>query len=127
MLTDITIYFNIAHLFQLLLLIKMIIEQQKKKNNGLKFDPKSALFVCNRFDMIPENARNDVKERILEKLGKCWPDFDESSAVFMSTLKAKRDVDAHPDYINDDFKGLLEGVKKLFDVAMDRRIRSSYK
>ena len=105
----------------------MIIEQQKKNKNGLKFDPKSAFFVCNRFDAIPERERSDVKERILEKLGKCWPDFDESSVVFMSTKNALRDIEAHPDYINEDFKALLDGLKKLFGISMDRRIRSSYK
>lgn len=112
---------------RLLLLLKMIIEQQKKSKSCLKFDPKAALFVCNRFYAIPEKDRQDVKERILDKLGKCWPDFDKSNALYMSTKNAIRDVQAHPDYINDEFKALLDGLKKLYGTAMDRRIRSSYK
>ena len=105
----------------------MIIEQQKKSKTGLKFDPKAALFVCNRFDAVPEKERDDVKKDILKKLGKCWPEFDSNNVVFMSTKKALRDVEAHQDYINDEFKALLDGIKKLFCIAMDRRIRASYK
>lgn len=112
---------------RLMLLLKMIIDQQKKNKNGLKFDPKAALFICNRFDAIPEKDRPAVEERIYEQLGKCWPEFDESNVVCMSTLNAMRDVEAHPDYINDDFKAQLEGLKKLYGTALDRRIRSSYK
>ena len=105
----------------------MIIEQQNKNKNGLKFDPKAALFVCNRWDAVPESERDIVQKDILAKLGKCWPEFDTSNVVFMSTRNAVRDIDAHQDYINDEFKALLDGIKKLFGIAMDRRIRASYK
>ena len=100
---------------------------RKRTRTALNLIRNQPFFVCNRFDAIPERERSDVKERILEKLGKCWPDFDESSVVFMSTKNALRDIEAHPDYINDDFKALLDGLKKLFGISMDRRIRSSYK
>ncbi|XP_045166450.2 uncharacterized protein LOC123529920 isoform X2 [Mercenaria mercenaria] len=112
---------------RLLLLLKMIIEQQKKNSKALKFDPKAALFLANRFDAVPEESREKVKKHILGQLGKYWPEFEESMAVFFSTKKALRDVDAHPDYINEEYKTLLTGISNLFSLAMDRRIRSSYK
>ena len=114
-------------IFQLLFLLKMIIEKQKKNKNGLRFDSEAAFVVCNRFDAIPEKDRIDVRERILEKLGKCSADFDENNIICISTKNALRHTGAHPDYINSDFKVLLNGLKKLFGIALDRRIHASYK
>lgn len=111
---------------RLLLLLKMIIQQQKGNKESLKFDPKAALFLANRFDAIAPEDRENVKSHILAQLGKSWPEFDESLVVFFSTKNARRDVDAHPDYINAKYKTVLEAISNLFSVALDRRIRSTY-
>lgn len=104
----------------------MVIEQQKNKH-AFKFDPKAALFLANRFDAVPEDDREKVKSHILSQLGKSWPELEESMVVFFSTKIAKRDVDANPDYINAGYKILLEAISNLFSVALDRRIRTTYK
>lgn len=105
----------------------MIIEQQKNNSKALKFNPKAALFLANRFDAVEESSREKVKSHILSQLGKYWPEFDESMTVFFSTKTALRDVAAHPDYVNDDYKKLLNSLSNLFSLAVDRRIRASYK
>lgn len=85
------------------------------------------MFVANRFDAVPQESREKVKSHILKQLGKFWPQFDESMTVFFSTKKAQSDIDANPEYVNAEYKALLEALGSLFSTAIDRRIRSSYK
>ncbi|KAL4226200.1 hypothetical protein ACF0H5_014186 [Mactra antiquata] len=112
---------------RLLLLLKLIIEQQNKSTSGIPFDPHCALFIANRFDAVPAESRDKVKEHILVQLGKFWPQFEDSMTVFFSTKKSQKDVDANPDYVNDDYKAVLEALSNLFSKSIDRRIRASYK
>ncbi|KAH3777665.1 hypothetical protein DPMN_179113 [Dreissena polymorpha] len=63
----------------------------------------------------------------IEKLSACWPSFDESQVVLFSTEKALRDVQADTDYINDNYKQLLDALKDLFIFALEKRVKSSYK
>ncbi|XP_052780092.1 uncharacterized protein LOC128217184 isoform X2 [Mya arenaria] len=112
---------------RLMQLLKLIIEAKKKRENSIPFDPKAALFVANRFDALPEESRTSVKEHILEKLKGCYPQFEDSSTIFFSTKNAQRDVTAHPDYINDNYKELLQGFSRLYSYVLERRLRAYYK
>ena len=119
--------FTIVSFVQLLNLLKLIMEEQKKKGKQIPFDPKATLFVCNRIDAIEEGSRQMVKDHVLQKLGKYYPEFEEGQAVFFSAKKSLMEVDVHPDYINVQYRTLLNGLQKLFSDSMDRRIKSSYK
>lgn len=112
---------------RLLLLLRLIMEEQKKNKKGLPFNPNASLFVCNRFDAIPEDEQGKVKSHIIDQLSKNWPEFDPNMAVFFSTMNAKRDVEAHEDYISDQYKLLLEALSSLFTIAADRQVKASYK
>lgn len=112
---------------QLLNLLKLVISEQKKNNKAFPFDPKATIFVANRFDNIPVKDREAVKNHILEKLSASWPQFEESMTVFFSTKLAQRDITAHPHYINDNYRQLLQLFSGLYFYAMDRRLRVSYK
>ena len=93
----------------------------------MRFDPKAALFVCNRFDLVEKSAQRQVRENAVKKLSECWPNFDENQVIFFSAEKAKRDFDVDPDYINNNYKFFLESVRDLFVTVIDRRIQVSYK
>ncbi|KAH3777653.1 uncharacterized protein LOC127844925 isoform X2 [Dreissena polymorpha] len=116
---------------RLLNLLKIVIEQQRSRSDltgrHTTFDPKSALFVCNRVDLVSKDELEKVKKNAIEKLSACWPSFDESQVVFFSTEKALRDVQADTDYINDNYKQLLDALKDLFISALEKRVKSSYK
>ena len=59
----------IFFLLQLLNLLKIVIHKQRSKSTGgeahMKFDPKSALFVCNRFDLVDKGELDKVKQNAL--------------------------------------------------------------
>ncbi|XP_052251008.1 uncharacterized protein LOC127858131 isoform X2 [Dreissena polymorpha] len=112
---------------RLLQLLKLVMQEQKKNDKALPFDPKAALFVANRFDAVEESAKETVKDHITSKLKSCYPQFDDSKIVFFSAHNAKRDVTAHPDYISDNFRTLLDSLSRLYSYVTERRLRIYYK
>ena len=42
---------------------------------------KSALFVCNKWDQVPEKEADKVKNHVIKKLKACWPGIDPKSQV----------------------------------------------
>ena len=51
------------------------------------FDPRSAIFVCNKWDQVPPKEADLVKMDTLEKLRKCWPGVQDDQVFYLSTLK----------------------------------------
>ena len=45
---------------------------EKKRNEKGEFSPKSALFVRNRWDQIPQREIEEAKNYVIRKLDKCW-------------------------------------------------------
>ncbi|KAK3610633.1 hypothetical protein CHS0354_009097 [Potamilus streckersoni] len=112
---------------RLLDLLSIILKHKEQGKENQKFDPRSALFVCNRFDAIHPSEREKVKAHVLKQLGSIWPDLLESQVIFFSKNIAKRDLDADPDYINSDLQAFLEGLRDLYISALEKRIKANYK
>lgn len=107
--------------------MSLVIKSQKSSSDVVKFNPKAALFVCNRWDMVQDESKKAVRENVLKQLGKAWPEFDVSNAVFFSTFHAKREIKANEGYITDEYIALLHGLQKLIDISLDKRIKASYR
>ena len=56
------------------------------------FDPKAAMFVCHRWDMIEEKER--VKDNAIHNLEFVWPGFDPSQLSCFSTYEAQKHLTA---------------------------------
>ncbi|KAK3610631.1 hypothetical protein CHS0354_009095 [Potamilus streckersoni] len=118
-----------VHEDMLLNLLRIVMKQQSDKQNGnitSRFDPRAAIFLCNRFDNIEASERDTVKEHIRRQLGKIWPGLSESQVIFFSCKNAKRVLKVDTDYVFDGFQSYLEGVRNLYFYAMDIRIRENY-
>ena len=107
--------------------MSLIIKSQKNSSDIIKFDPNAALFVCNRWDMVPAESRKHVRASAIKQLGKCWPEFDSNNVVFFSSKKAERETKINPGYITDEYVALLYGINKLVEVSLDKRIKASYR
>ena len=60
-------------------------EKDKKGEKGDDhFDPRTAIFVCNKWELIDIEERENVKEYVTSKLQKAWNGFDEDQVFFMS-------------------------------------------
>lgn len=69
-----------------------------------------ALFVCNKWDQVPEHEIEEVKSQVIERLKKYWPSLDpKSQIIYLSTIKATEAQNAG--YISEDFFSLMDGLK----------------
>ncbi|KAL4226199.1 hypothetical protein ACF0H5_014185 [Mactra antiquata] len=108
-------------------LMTLIIKSQKSSNDVIKFNPKAALFVCNRWDMVPPESKQSVRENALKQLHKAWPEFDPANTVFFSTAHALRELRINEGYITDEYVALLHGLHKLIEISLDKRLKASYR
>ena len=73
---------------------------------------KCAIFVCNKWDQVPEEEHNKVKSYIVKKLQRCWPDLDpETQIIYMSTKNATKAQNLG--VITNEFSSLMEIVKMM--------------
>ncbi|XP_078582006.1 bacterial dynamin-like protein [Branchiostoma floridae x Branchiostoma japonicum] len=57
------------------------------------FHPKSAIFVFNKWDQVPEWEEEEVKEQMIKRLQKSWPELDPTSQVFYMSVQEVNDED----------------------------------
>ena len=112
---------------QLLDFLRAILVHNKRDEDSEAFDPSSAMFVCNRWDQVPEEQREGVKENALNKLKDVWPKFDPRQAFFLSATNAQMHYDANPRYVTEDFEEMLNGVKDMFNKARHNAINQHYR
>ena len=102
---------------------------QKRDKEGDKITPisqdhllsKCALFVCNKWDQVPEHEIKKVKGQVTERLEKYWPSLDpKSQIIYLSTLKATEAQNAG--YIAEDFSSLMDGLKYTVLKSMEARL-----
>ena len=73
-----------------------------------EFPSKCALFVCNKWDQIPEDEADDVKAYIETKLTEWWPD------LIPEYISVKNALDAQSrGKIKADFIALMNGIRKF--------------
>lgn len=113
---------------QLQRVLKTLSNKQGSKQS-LPFDPRCAIFVCNRWDLVEKDAEavgpdeeDRVKDTIKEKLAGCWPDIDTSQIFHMSALKAWNTLEA-TGYVTEDLARLLDGIEKLVPIGLLRKIQ----
>ena len=49
------------------------------------FDPTRTIFVCNKWDQVPEKEEETVWNNTVKKLQDHWPNFNESQMFKLST------------------------------------------
>ena len=73
---------------------------------------KCALFVCNKWDQVPETEANVVKKHVITKLKRCWRSVDpESQIIYMSSQKASKAQNIG--IITEEFSTLMNGLKLM--------------
>ncbi|XP_067035342.1 uncharacterized protein [Acropora muricata] len=73
---------------------------------------KCALFVCNKWDQVPEKEHKEVKSHIVKKLKQSWPNLDPSTQItYISTLNAT--TGQNLGIVTDEFSSLMAGIKSM--------------
>lgn len=97
----------------------------KNEYEQKKVDPRTAIFICNRWDMVPLEERVAVEQFIVGKLQMCWPEFDPKRQLFkMSTEFAFNTLKAG--YITDDYALLINGLQQLLPMGLQRKLQMAY-
>ena len=111
-----------------ILQLEKLLEEVRKVtlNEKGEFSSKSALFVCNKWDQIPQKEIEEVKKYVIRKLEKCWPGLvPESQIIYMSAKKA---IDAQKlGIITNDFLSLMNGIRSTVMKSIEVRLENYWR
>ena len=82
---------------------------------------KCALFVCNKWDSVPEKDVQLVKNEVIENLKRVWPGVDpDTQIIYMSTTRAS---DAQSlGVVSKEFCSLMEGLRSLVLQSIEAKL-----
>ena len=105
---------------------------QERKEGGLtsviEEDPlsKCALFVCNKWDLVPEQGVQLVKDYTVKKLGKVWPGFDpESQVTYVSTTGAV--TAQNLGVITKEFSSVMDAMSSVILKSIEAKLELHWK
>ena len=105
---------------------------QERKEGGLtsviEEDPlsKCALFVCNKWEQVPEQEVQSVKDDTVKKLEKVWPGIDpESQISHMSTARAV--TAQNLGVITEEFSSVMDGIKSVILMSIEAKLELHWK
>ena len=85
-----------------------------------------ALFVCNKWDQVPELEKKEVQNHVINKLKRCWPGLDDKSQIiFMSTINAS--TAQSYGVINAEFFSLMNGIRSMVLKSIKARLEMHWK
>ena len=85
-----------------------------------------ALFVCNKWDQVPENEVNEVQNHVIRKLKKCWPGLDPKSQITYVSTKHASVAQKHG-IITKEFFDLMSGMRSMILKSIKARIEMHWK
>lgn len=109
-------------------LVKIFKKQLELEQKGLlqQFDPECAIFVCNKWDQVPDREDEMVWKDIAKKLQANWPtkrNMDITGQMFkMSVTKDLQRSKAGLGY-SKKFKSLISGIDRLVSASLERRVK----
>ena len=85
----------------------------------------TALFVCNKWDQVPEKEADKVKNHVIKKLKACWPGIDpKSQVIYISTTKASK-AQGHG-FIIEEFCTLMKGLRFMVSKSIGSRLENHW-
>ena len=108
--------------------MRKLIEHTRKVSLDQKSESTStcALFVCNKWDQVPPEEANEVRNYIIKELTQCWPTLDpDSQIICMSSTNA---LGAQVfGIITDEFAGLMNGIKSMVLKSIETRLKTQWR
>ena len=114
--------------FFVLQLEKLLAEVRRVTLEGQEESVSSqcALFVCNKWDQVPEKEASDVQNHVIRKLKMCWPGLDPKSQI---TYISTKNASAAQKYgiITKEFFDLMSGMRSMVLKSIKARIEMHWK
>lgn len=89
------------------------------------FNSDSTMFICNRWDMVPERDREAVKHDTFEKLSRYFTNLKRSQVHYMSVLEARKGLVYGT--MTQDYSKLMDLVEHLLPDSLRSRLNSHYR
>lgn len=117
-----------VHDDRILEFLRAILEYNKRQDNVSEFfDPSAAMFVCNRWDQVPVEQREGVKDNALRKLKDVWPNFEPSQAFFVSAVNSAIHLAVDQRFVTKDLETVFIGLKEVFGKTRHNAINHHYR
>ena len=118
----------LSHVTFDLQLEKLLDQVRKVTLEGQKDSVSSqcALFVCNKWDQVPEKEVKEVQNHVIKKLKKCWPGLDpKSQIIYMSTKKTSEAQNFG--IISEEFLSLMSDMKSMVLKSIKARLEMHWR
>ncbi|XP_066024050.1 uncharacterized protein [Pocillopora verrucosa] len=85
-----------------------------------------ALFVCNKWDQVPPEETDEVKNYVVTKLTQCWPSLDpKSQIIYMSAREA---IEAQKlGIVTKEFAKLMKSIKSMVLKSIEARLEIQWR
>ena len=85
-----------------------------------------ALFVCNKWDQVPPEETDEVKNYVVTKFTQCWPSLDpESQIIYMSAREA---IEAQKlGMVTKEFDELMNSIKSMVLKSIEARLQIQWR
>ncbi|XP_035663970.1 uncharacterized protein LOC118407579 [Branchiostoma floridae] len=90
--------------------------------NMSRFDLKSTMFVCNKWDSVKQDESEVVKNDYLKKLKDHFPELRDDQVFFLSCNKAVSPAGQ----LSPEFSRLLDGLDKLLPQSLQHKLELQY-
>ena len=108
--------------------ISLGVPNQERKEGGLEEDllSKCALFVCNKWEQVPEQEVQLVKDDTVKKLREVWPGIDPKSQItYISTARA---LNAQTlGVITKEFSSVMDGMRSVIPMSIEAKLEIHFK
>ena len=107
---------------------KLLDEVRKMTAEGQEgsFLSQCALFVCNKWEQVPEKEVSIVQDHVILKLKKCWPSLDpKSQIIYMSTRNAS--LAQNYGMITEEFFSLMSGIRSMVLKSIKARLEMQWR
>ncbi|KAL9963723.1 hypothetical protein ACROYT_G027257 [Oculina patagonica] len=79
-----------------------------------------ALFVCNKWDQVPDEEVKEVQNHVITKLKTCWPGVvPKSQVIYMSTKNAS--TAQNHGVVSEEYSSLMNGKAFVKNASRDQR------
>ena len=100
--------------------VRTISEKRKER-----FPSKCALFVCNKWDTVPEGEREAVKKHVIKQLKRCWPELDPRSQIVYLSTKQAADAQAHG-LVSPEFQVFVTRINSTILTAIETSLEACW-
>ena len=91
------------------------------------FLSKCTLFVSNKWDRVPKEEVQDVKDVSISKLKQIWPGFDPKSQLIFISAKYVTVALRQLKIVTEEFDSLMNGMEGLITNSINARLECSWR